>query len=221
MSGKSLDQVWQEMQLQAEARRAEQQKLQMQQKAAEEARREAARQQYLKEIRMYEQASVAQNSISSSSAGGTVCLQYTTHTNSVWLYPETDVKNGLTGTTYSYTQNGNDLVFEDLTSLVQTYLAIVNSSLLSQPIGNQGYSLGVGTKLRNRKTKLNFVLTTGEVIVRWVLVEQITSQSALPVGGDSPDGTVGYVTVYTIWNSVGELPDPYMDLDLVNEGPCT
>jgi len=209
MASKSLEQIWQEMQLQTEAKKKEE----IKQKEHAEKQAELARQKYVKEsVRIFEQSIAFQNSVSSSSAGGTFCGRLITHTNTMWLYPEVDVNTGLTGTTYSYSRNGDNLVFENIESLVQVYLAIVNASLISQPIPNAGYSMGVGTKLLNKKKPLNFVLSNGDVIVKWILVEQLTDQSELPVGGQSPKGTIGFVTTFTIWKTPEELPDPYLDM---------
>jgi hypothetical protein len=82
-------------------------------------------------------------------------------------------------------------------------------SALSQPINNVGYSLAVGTILRSkRRSKLNFKLESGLTIVEMTLMSQITSQSVLPSGGDSPDGTVGWGSIYLDWNADGIGDDP-------------
>ena len=75
---------------------------------------------------------------------------------------------------------------------------------VSQPIGNPGFSVGVGTVVRAKMNdKIIWKLDSGITVVEWVLMHQITSQSTLPSGGNSPDGTVGYGTIYCDWNLDG------------------
>jgi hypothetical protein len=47
---------------------------------------------------------------------------------------------------------------------------------------------------------------------------QLTSQSSLPVGGDSPDGTIGYGAVYSDVNGDG-VPGLITDLGAGNIDP--
>jgi hypothetical protein len=222
---KSLDQIYERMRgeeaLRAERRAAEQARLE----AEAARRREAARQDYLRSLRMYEAVSQTPTS-SSSAAGGTPCVQYTTHTNTAYLYPQSDLDYALAGTTHSFTRSGDDIVVADLATFIAIYLQVVDRTIQQQPIGNAGYSLGVGTKLRARRGARSLSWVIGDrVTVTWVLVTQVTSQPSLPVGGNSPDGTTGYVTTFTDFpapygNTVGTLPDPNLDPDHVQEGPC-
>jgi hypothetical protein len=216
MPTKSIDQIWNEMKQKSEEKRIAKEKAETQERISSEEKR----QKYLREARMYERAAAESFLLSSSVAGGTPCVQYKTINNTVWIYPQIDVDSVLSGTTYSYILSEDDIIFDNLENLVQVYLEIVNKSLVSQPIGNQGYSLGVGTKLRSRRKRLNMLISSGQIIVKWLLVEQITSQSDIPVGGDSPDGTIGYLTIYTDYPNGNTLPDPYLDPVLVNEESC-
>lgn len=120
MSGKSLEQIWQKIQEKAQAQKESEAKMLFEANS----KREAARQQYLKDLKMYEQIGTSQNLTSITSAGGTVCIQYTTYDNTVWIYPQVDINTVLAGTTYSYTTNGDDLIFEDLATLVNYHFQV-------------------------------------------------------------------------------------------------
>jgi hypothetical protein len=217
---KSLDQIYEQI-LREQTLRAEKKAADQARSEAEAARRrEAARQDYLRQLRINEAAAAQTPTSSSSAAGGTPCLQYTTHTNTAYLYPQSDLDYTLAGTTYSFTRTGDDIVVEDLATFISIYLEVVNRTIQQQPIGNFGYSLGVGTKLRTRR---------GARTLNWIIGDrtQVTSQASLPVGvgGNSPDGTTGYVTTFTDFpapygNTLSTLPDPNLDPDYVNEGPC-
>jgi hypothetical protein len=225
---KSLDQIYEQI-LREQTLRAEKKTADQARSEAEAARRrEAARQDYLKQLRINEAAAAQTPTSSSSAAGGTPCLQYTTHTNTAYLYPQSVLDHVLAGTTYSFTRNGDDIIVADLTDFIGLYLEVVDWSLQVQPVGNPGYTLGVGTKLRARRNAktLNWIIGD-RVTVKWVLVTQVTRQSDLPfgVGGSSPDGTIGYTTTFTDYpapygNTSGTQPHPYLDVDFVNEGPC-
>jgi hypothetical protein len=77
----------------------------------------------------------------------------------------------------------------------------------AQPTVNAGYSLGVGTILKDLGETLYLDLVNGRRIITWRLVEQVTSQLDVPVGGDSPDRTIGFVPIYVDWNEDG-VQDP-------------
>jgi hypothetical protein len=92
-----------------------------------------------------------------------------------------------------------------------------NKTALSQPVGNIGYSLGVGTKLRDLGVTVYWNLNSGLNVVTWRLVEQLTNQDDLPSGGDSPNGTIGFVTIYADWDNDFEndttIPEEYSNAD--------
>jgi hypothetical protein len=208
---KSLEEIWNEME---QKRLLEKQIVEQKEQALYE-QREIARQEYLKTIRMYEASSVAPASSAAAGAGGTVKKFFITITDTMWLYPIADTEYALTGTTYSYTRNGNEIICQDEETLIQIYLEIFNRTAVTQPLGtNIGYSLGVGTILRDLKQELYFKIND-QLMVTWRLVEQITSQEDIPVGGDSPDGTIGYVTVLENW--ADPLPNSYLDLALITD----
>jgi hypothetical protein len=209
---KSLEEIWNEME---QKRLLEKQIVEQKEQALYE-QREIARQEYLKTIRMYEASSVPPASSAAAGAGGgTVKKFFITITNTMWLYPIADTEYALTGTTYSYTRNGNEIICQDEETLIQIYLEIFNRTAVTQPLGtNIGYSLGVGTILRDLKQELYFKIND-QLMVTWRLVEQITSQEDIPVGGDSPDGTIGYVTVLENW--ADPLPNSNLDLALITD----
>jgi hypothetical protein len=206
---KSLEEICNEME---QKRLLEKQIVEQKEQALYE-QREITRQEYLKTIRMYEASSVAPASSAAAGAGGgTVKNFFITTTNTVWLYPIADTEYALAGTTHSYTRNGNDIICQDQATLIAIYLEIYARTSVTQPVGNEGYTLGVGTIVRDLKQELNFKINN-QLMVTWRLVEQITSQSDVPVGGNSPDGTIGYTTLIENWPD--PLPDSGLDLALL------
>ena len=210
---KSLEEIWNEME---QKRLLEKQIVEQKEQALYE-QREIARQEYLKTIRMYEASSVAPvSSAAAGAGGGTVKKFFITITDTMWLYPIADTEYALTGTTYSYTRNGNEIICQDEETLIAIYLEIFNRTAITLPGNNPGYSIGVGTILKDLKQELYFKIND-QLMVTWRLVEQITNQSDLPVnvGGNSADGTIGYVTVLENWPD--PLPNSYLDLALITD----
>ena len=85
---------------------------------------------------------------------------------------------------------------------------------MAQPIGNEGYTLGVGTMLEDLGREIRFTLTSGEIIMRWRNVLQLTPQlpyNVIPNPGNSPGGTVGFITVFASYGNVA----PSIDADVV------
>jgi hypothetical protein len=143
---------------------------------------------------------------------------FLTITNTNWLYPPSDLETALSLTTIPYTGIGDSLYFSSITDMGNFYDEVFQQTAISQPVGNQGYSLGVGTELQNLVTPLFWkLLDTDEVIVMWILTQQLTEQSTLPSPGDSPNGTIGYLTRYENW-PVNDRPQFY-DPVLSEVGP--
>jgi hypothetical protein len=93
--------------------------------------------------------------------------------------------------------------------LISFYDEVYNKTAISQPVVNVGYSLGVGTVVRAYgDNRLYLKLNSGQTVVVWTLMTQITRQADLPSGGKSPDGTVGWGLIYCDWDLNGVL-DPY------------
>jgi len=120
--------------------------------------------------------------------------------NTVWMYPPADVEYGLAHTTFSYRRVGNTLIFPDMNNLSAVYTDIYNRTAETQPIGNAGYTLGVGTSLLDMGKEIQFELPGGNLVITWRLMRQLTPQlpaTVIPVPGNSPNDTIGYVTTFT------------------------
>lgn len=118
-----------------------------------------------------------------------------------WLYPVSNVNAVIEE---NEMEAAKTLVFENMTDLNSFYSDVFNSSAISQPVGNVGYSIGVGTKLRDLGVTINLTLKSGLRVVTWRLVEQLTSQNDVANGGDSPDGTIGFTVIYCDWDNNGK-----------------
>jgi hypothetical protein len=169
--------------------------------------RDIQRKEWLKEMRIYENLSF--NQPQSSLSGGIKIIQYITIVDTIWIYPQVDVDLAFEefSLTHTVVKNNNNYEFETLQDIIDFYELTYNKTTLSQPIGNVGYSLGVGTILESRRSEINLI-TNGITVVKWLLLQQLTNQSELPSGGDSPDGTIGYGAVYVDWDLDGILDLP-------------
>jgi hypothetical protein len=124
---------------------------------------------------------------------------FVTVLSTAWLYPEVDITAALATTTYKYTYDGNIITCPTMNDLIGVYVDIYNKTAISQPIGNEGYTLGVGTLLEDMGREIRFCLTGGQVVIVWRLVKQLTPQGAstvIPVPGNSPNNTIGYITTF-------------------------
>jgi len=131
--------------------------------------------------------------------------QFVTILNTVWIYPEDDITRALATTTYKYKFDGDFLSFPDLTNLIGVYGDIFNQTAISAPVGNVGFSLGVGTLLEDMGKELRFKLDGGETVITWRLVRQLTPQkpsTILSSAGNSPNGTIGFVTTFLSYGTV-------------------
>jgi hypothetical protein len=150
---------------------------------------------------------------------------YVTVIDTTWLYPEINITRALATTTYKYTYDGDFITCPDIASIAGVYDAIWNSTAVSQPVGtNRGYSLGVGTLLEDYGKELRFRLTSGQVIIVWRLVKQLTPQepaTVIPVPGNStPNGTIGYITTFISYGraALSPYPSTFDDVNLVKSG---
>ena len=202
--GKSLEEIWENMQKELESRRES--KIAKEKELREISERQ--RKEYLKRNLIYESLSNA-NANSTSSAGGGVIptIEFISIVDTIWLYPQVDLDyvTGIApGLTISFTKSENTYTFETFLDLTNFYDQLFISTEVNQPIGNVGYSLGVGTITRARRNqKLYFRLESGITVVEFHLMTQITDQSDLPSGGDSPNGTIGWGLTYCDWNLDG------------------
>jgi hypothetical protein len=128
--------------------------------------------------------------------------------NTAWLYPVSFVNEAIEE--YSLT-SGRKIIFDNMVNLYSFFETVFNKTAVAQPIGNVGYSIGVGTVLKDLGVAVDFYLESGLLVLTWSLVEQITNQNDLPSGGDSPDSTIGFIVTYCDWDNDGKQ-DP---LDLL------
>jgi hypothetical protein len=148
---------------------------------------------------------------------------YVTVINTTWLYPEINITRALATTTFKHTYDGDFITCPDIASIAGVYDAIWNSTAVSQPVGNEGYSLGVGTLLEDQGKELRFRLTSGQVIIVWRLVKQLTPQSVAlipPYPGNSPNETIGYITTFLSYGraALSPNPDTFDDVNIVKSG---
>lgn len=124
--------------------------------------------------------------------------------NTAWLYPLSDIETALSLTQIPHTFDGVHLVCPTLVDLNNIYGEIFFKTSLSQPTDNTGFTLGVGTILRDLGKSI--FLSVGDAasrVIEWRLVQQLTPQEPqriIPSPGNSPPGTVGFITV---WSSFG------------------
>jgi hypothetical protein len=159
---------------------------------------------------MFEQSvnSTLTNTSSSSNSGGESTKKYRTIIDTIWIYPKSDLQIAIQNTSVQFTIDNNNFIFSNLNDLIDFYGEVYNRTAISQPIGNQGFSLGVGTILQGTRDRIFWRLSSGIIVIEWLLMNQITNQSDLPSGGNSPDGTVGYGVIYNDYDLDGiqDLP---------------
>lgn len=121
--------------------------------------------------------------------------------STTYLYPKDDILRGLQATTVPYTFDETNIVCSSLDAISSLYYDIYYQTTISQPVGNVGFSCNAGTLLEDMGENMQFVLSNGTVVVKWRLVKQITPQVNPPLSspGDSPVGTVGFVTVFNAY----------------------
>jgi len=149
---------------------------------------------------------------------------YVTVIDTTWLYPEIDITRALATTSFKYTYDGDFITCPDIASIAGIYDAIFNSTAVSQPIDTAGYSLGVGTLVEDQGKELRFRLTSGQVIIVWRLVKQLTPQKPETVipnpGNSTPNGTIGYITTFISYGRAALSPNPstFDDVNIVTTG---
>jgi len=149
---------------------------------------------------LFEQAVRASSAMASAGGVGGSRLPvpyWKTATDTAWLYPKSDLAEALELTNVEYTKEGNRYVFANLVDLDLFYYDVWYRTSISQPVNNTSYSLAVNTELKGSHDEVHLDLANGTRIITWQLMTQLTSQSSLPNGGDSPDGTIGYGAIYS------------------------
>ena len=127
--------------------------------------------------------------------------------NTLWLYPRSNIEAVLAATTVPYKRVGDVLTFRSVANIETVATEIYNSTVSgSFP---DGYNVGVGSLLLETGRRITFCLEGGAVFMVWGEAELRTNQASLPIGGDAPVGTQGYLTTYLAGgNVVGAGYDP-------------
>ncbi len=214
MSKKSIEEVWIKMQQEMHNKKITEQRTEQQ--LIEQ--RESQRKEWLERRRIYESLASSSSAAGAGSAGGLNLKKWVTYINTIWIYPMVDIQSTINSTSINFTQNGSDYIFSTLQDLADFYDEVFTATAASNPGSNPGYSLGVGTVLESLRDQIFLKLSNGHIVVRWQLMKQITNQSDLPTGGDSPNGTIGYGVTYCDWNLNG-VQDPPADGNGVGINP--
>ena len=219
--GKSIEEILEKLQNENNLRK--QSELEKEKELSEIA--EKQRQEHLERMRMFESLALqSANSQSSNGGGGRVKTEnYISQTDTIWLYPESDLAAYESTFIYSggvyqtapgvspsiqFTKVRNAYSFPDVNQLANFFANVYLQTETSQPLGNKGFSCGVGTRTTSASNlRLILKLDSGIKVVEWALMTQINSQSELPVGGNSPLGTIGWGNIYCDWNLDG-IQDP-------------
>lgn len=130
--------------------------------------------------------------------------------NTSWIYPKADLLTALKNTTISHTFNGSILITNSLQDLITLYGEVYNETTISQPSGNEGYSLAAGTQLKDMGSEILWQLPGGINVIRWRLLQQLTPQlpqHVIPNPGNSPHGTIGYGTIWVAYNNYPDLDE--------------
>jgi hypothetical protein len=140
--------------------------------------------------------------------------------DTMWLYPIADIKTALANTTHRYTFDGTNLVCPDYESLRGIYYDIYAQTATTQPLGsNPGFSLGVGTNLEDMGQEI-FLKVGDETWIHWRNVRQLTPQSVsiIPSPGNSPAGTIGYITTFVSFGQNNPAPSIFDKAYVVRVG---
>lgn len=129
--------------------------------------------------------------------------------DTTWIYPIEYVERALTTTIIPHTYDGVNIVCNDVSGVINLYSEIFNLTAIAQPVGNTGFSLGVGTLLQDYGREIFFRNVRGDFFIHWRNVKQLSPQTTPPVNvpGNSPVDTIGFVTVNASYNN-NENPSP-------------
>jgi hypothetical protein len=161
----------------------------------------------MEEQTLFEQAMYSAAMAAAAAGSSKLLSKYIVTIDTSWLYPIIDIEYVLENTEINFVQEGNTLIFNTLSDLTDFYDEVFLKTAESQPVGNIGYSIGVGTILLEKRKSLILKLSTGETVVHWKLFEQLTNQEDALSPGNSPDGTIGYGSIYNDYDLNG-LQDP-------------
>jgi hypothetical protein len=138
-------------------------------------------------------------------AGGFQPNNWITVTDTAYLYPMVNIEEALADTQLTIGRRNIYFTFESLADIDTFWYQMWEKTSFDNPANNPGYSLGVGTRLTGSNNVIYFVLKSGQTIAILQEVTQTTNQASLPqgVGGDSPQGTVGYIPVWVDFDANG------------------
>jgi hypothetical protein len=147
-----------------------------------------------------------------------LCNTFITTTNTNWIYPIADLQYAIDNTSIPLTATPTELFFQSVSAAADFYDEVYVRTSVTQPIMNEGYTLGVGTTALDLQDQLSFKVGNN-LYVLWRLVQQLTDQATLPfgVGGNSPNGTIGYLTILEDWPVNGR--PQYYDPVIYTNGP--
>jgi hypothetical protein len=129
--------------------------------------------------------------------------------NTIWLYPLQYIEQALATTTFPYRWDGVNIVCPTVNDIAEIYYSIWYLTSLANPGSNPGFSLGVGTLLQDYGSEIYLRTEDGTFFIHWRNVKQLTDQTTLPVGGNSSNDTIGFVTVNTSYGN--DSLGPYYD----------
>ena len=131
-----------------------------------------------------------------------------TQSNTTYLYPIQYVEEVLQTTTIPHRYDGVHIVCPNYETLKDLYYAIWLRTSIANPASNPGFSLGVGTLLQDYGREIYIQTEDNTFFIHWRNVKQLTNQTDLPVGGDSPNGIIGFIVVDTSYgNNDTPIPD--------------
>ena len=118
-----------------------------------------------------------------------------------------DINAALATTTHKYTFDGTNLVCPDYANLRGIYYDIFAQTAVSQPLGNGGFYIAVGTMLEDMGQEI-FLKVGLQTWIHWRNVRQLTPQTLnnFSQPGNSPAGTIGYTMVFASYGP--DNPDP-------------
>jgi hypothetical protein len=127
--------------------------------------------------------------------------------NTTWIYPIKNIQDALKTSTNYTSFDGTNLIVPSVSNFVALAYEIWNKTAIAQPVGNQGFSCGVGTLFQDFGKTIEFKLPSGEVIARWALIKQLSPQTTPPIAapGNSPNGTIGYIYIFAAYGTTDDL----------------
>jgi hypothetical protein len=159
----------------------------------------------LKELYLIEEAQLTLQKLYkqghfSFGAGGTQPDNWISVTDTAYLYPMQYIEEALDVTNATVTRSGNQITTPTLADMDALFYDIWYRTFLALPKPGDpnagGFSCAVGTQFTGSFNELEFRLSTGQLIMVWQEVTQVTDQANLPNSGDSPQGTVGFVPIW-------------------------